>query len=102
MPIFSPPSLSVGVPEVSFFKWVKKKNNLWGDRAQPIGGCHPLLCMQGASTGFQEGICIISGFVLQEHKITESLRLEGTVAVIYPNPSALAESPSSAPSPDVS
>lgn len=44
----------------------------------------------------------ISGFVLQEHKITESLRLKGPLEVIYPNPSAVAESPSSAPCPDVS
>lgn len=43
----------------------------------------------------------ISGFVLQEHKVPESLRLKGPLEVI-PNPSAQAESPSSAPSPDVS
>lgn len=44
----------------------------------------------------------ISGFVLQEHKNTESLGLKGPLEVIYPNPSAQAESPSSAPCPDVS
>lgn len=79
--------------------------NLWGNRGSAlVGVTPPLLAGSFKREAFKREFLMykISGFVLQEHKITESLRLRGPLELIYANPSAQAESPSSAPSPDVS